>query len=52
MRLLAATEASAAAGGATPELQRLAAAKGPRIAADLNALGVVLLTLLMVLKPF
>jgi uncharacterized membrane protein len=52
MRLLAATEASAAAGAATPELQRLAGAKGPRIAADLNALAVVLLTLLMVLKPF
>ena len=52
MHLLAATEASAAAGAPTAELQRLAAAKGPRIAADLNALGVVVLTLLMVLKPF
>ena len=36
----------------TPELLRLSASKGPRIAADLNALGLVLLTLLMVVKPF
>lgn len=52
LRMLAATEASVAAGAPSAELTRLAAAKGPRIAADLNALGLVLLTLLMVLKPF
>ena len=51
-KLLAAAEASAAAGAPSPEFTRLAAAKGPRIAADLNALGLVLLTLLMVIKPF
>ncbi|MEO7793193.1 MAG: DUF2269 family protein [Thermoanaerobaculia bacterium] len=51
-RLLAATEASAAAGAPTAELTRLAASKGPHIAADLNALGLVLLTLLMVVRPF
>jgi uncharacterized membrane protein len=51
-RLLAATEASAAAGAPSAELTRLAAASGPRIAADLNALGIVLLTLMMILKPF
>lgn len=52
LRLLAATEASVAAGAPSAELTRLAAAKGPRIAADLNALALVLLTLLMVVKPF
>jgi uncharacterized membrane protein len=51
-RLLAATEASAAAGAPSAELVRLASAKGPRIAADLNALAIVLLTLMMILKPF
>jgi uncharacterized membrane protein len=51
-RLLAAAEASAAAGAPTAELTRLAAAKGPRIAADLNALALVVLTWLMVMKPF
>lgn len=51
-RLLAATEASAAAGAPSAELAQLAAARGPRIAADLNALGIVLLTLMMILKPF
>lgn len=51
-RLLAAAEASLAAGAPTPELKALAGARGPTIAADLNALGIVLLTLLMVLRPF
>jgi uncharacterized membrane protein len=51
-RLLAAAEASAAAGAPSAELTRLAGARGPRIAADLNALGIVVLTLLMVIKPF
>lgn len=51
-RMLAAAESSAAAGAPSVELTRLAAARGPRIAADLNALAIVLLTLLMVLKPF
>jgi len=50
-RLLAAAEASAAAGAPSAEFARLAAAKGPRIAAELNALGIVLLTLLMIFKP-
>ena len=36
----------------TPELQRLMAAKWPGILADLNALGIVILVVLMVLKPF
>lgn len=51
-KTIAAAEASAAAGAQTAELSRLAAAKGPRIAADLNALGIVVLTLLMVMRPF
>ncbi len=51
-RMLVAVEASAAAGAPTPELARLATAKGPRIAADLNALGIVVITLLMLMKPF
>ncbi len=50
-KMLAAAEASAAAGAPTPELARLAAAKGPRIAAELNALGIVVITLLMIFKP-
>jgi hypothetical protein len=51
-RTLAAAEASLAAGGPTDELKRLTALKAPRILADFNALGIVLLTLLMVMKPF
>ncbi|MEO8277082.1 MAG: DUF2269 family protein [Thermoanaerobaculia bacterium] len=50
-RMLAATEASVAAGQPTAELLRLGALKAPRIAADLNALGLVIITVLMVLKP-
>ncbi len=49
---LRAAEASLAAGAPTPEFQRLAAVKLPGILADVNALGIVLLTLLMTLKPF
>ena len=50
-RMLAAAEASVAAGAPTAELARLGAAKGPRIAAELNALGIVVITLLMIFKP-
>ena len=50
-KMLAAAEASAAAGAPTAELAHLAAAKGPRIAAEINALGVVVITLLMIFKP-
>ncbi len=50
-RLLAAAEASLAAGAPTDELKALAAKRGPAIAADLNSLGLVLLVFLMVLKP-
>jgi hypothetical protein len=51
-RTLAAAEASLAAGAPTPELEQLTASKLPNILADLNALGVVIFVLLMVLKPF
>jgi len=50
-RTLAAGEASLAKGAPTPELQSLAAAKLPGILADVNALGIVVLTFLMVFKP-
>jgi uncharacterized membrane protein len=49
-KLLRAAEA-ALAGGATAELDRLSAAKLPGILADLNALGIVILTALMIFKP-
>ncbi len=51
-RMLAAGEASLAAGAPTDELKRLAADKLPGIVADLQALGLVLLVLLMAFKPF
>ena len=51
-KMLAEGEASLATGAPTEGMKRLAGMKGPRIAADLNALGIVLLTALMVLKPF
>ena len=52
-KMLAAGEASLAAGAPTPELQALVAgAKTRGIASDLNLLGIVVLVLLMVLKPF
>ncbi|MEO8197531.1 MAG: DUF2269 family protein [Thermoanaerobaculia bacterium] len=50
-KMLAAAEASAAAGVPSAELLRLAAAKAPRIAAEMNALGIVVITLLMIFKP-
>jgi len=50
-RTLAAGEASLAAGKPTPEFARLAGAKLPGILADVNALGIVVLTFLMVVKP-
>lgn len=51
-RMLAAGEASLAAGAPTDELKRMAADKLPGIVADLQALGLVLLVLLMAVKPF
>ena len=51
-RMLAAAEASLAAGAPTDELKRLASAKAPGMIADLNALGVLIFLVLMVLKPF
>ncbi|MBZ0089337.1 MAG: DUF2269 family protein [Thermoanaerobaculia bacterium] len=51
-KTLAAAEASLAAGAPSDELKRLTAMKAPGIVADLQALSLVLLTLLMVLKPF
>ncbi len=51
-KLLAAAEASVSAGSPTAEFERLSAAKGPRMAADVNALAIVVLTLLMFVKPF
>lgn len=50
-RTLAAGEASLAAGQPTPEFARLAGAKLPGILADVNALGIVVLTYLMAVKP-
>jgi uncharacterized membrane protein len=50
--LLRAGEASVAAGAPTSEFTRLGASKLPGILADVNLLGIVLLTLLMTLKPF
>jgi len=49
-RTLAAGEASLAAGTPNAELQSLAAAKLPSILADVNALGILLLTAMMVFK--
>lgn len=51
-RMLAAGEASLAAGAPTDELKRLAADRIPGIVADLQALGLVVLVLLMSFKPF
>jgi hypothetical protein len=49
-RTLAAGEASLVKGAPTPELLALTAAKLPGILADVNALGIVVLTFLMVFK--
>jgi uncharacterized membrane protein len=51
-RMLAAGEASLAAGAPTTELQRLAASKAPSLLADLNAVAVLIFVFLMSLKPF
>lgn len=51
-RLLAAAEASLAAGAPSDELKRLAASPLPGILADVSALGIVVLAALMSLKPF
>jgi uncharacterized membrane protein len=51
-RSLAAAEASLAAGQPTPELAALAGKKLPAILADVNALALVVLSALMVLRPF
>ena len=50
--MLRVAEASLAAGAPTAEYQQLAANKLPGILADVNALGILILTLLMTLKPF
>lgn len=50
-RTLRAADESLAAGKPTPELQQLAAAKLPGILADVLALGIVVLTFLMVFRP-
>ncbi len=50
-RTLRAGEASLAAGAPTPEFKALTASKLPGILADVNALIIVIITLLMVLKP-
>ncbi len=50
-KTLRAGEASLEAGAPTDEFRALAAAKLPGILADVNALGIVVITLLMVLKP-
>jgi uncharacterized membrane protein len=51
-RLLAAGEASLAAGAPTDEFKRLAAHPVPPYLAELPAIAVVLFVLLMVLRPF
>lgn len=50
-RTLRAAEESLAAGAPTADFARLAGAKLPGILADVNALGIVVLTALMVLRP-
>ncbi len=50
-RTLAAAEASLAAGQPNAELLRLSGAKLPGILADVNSLGIVVLTFLMAVKP-
>lgn len=51
-KLLAAGEASLAAGAPNAEFQRLAASQAPARIADLSALALVVFIVLMVLKPF
>lgn len=50
-KTLRAGEEALRAGAPTPEFQQLAGAKLPGILADVNALGIVILTLLMTIKP-
>ena len=47
-----ASRAVFAAGGPSDELRHLTAAKLPGILADLSALGIVVLVILMVVRPF
>ncbi|HSM13595.1 MAG TPA: DUF2269 family protein [Thermoanaerobaculia bacterium] len=51
-KTLAAAEASLTAGEPNDELRRLTAPKHPAILADLSALGIVILVVLMVTRPF
>jgi uncharacterized membrane protein len=51
-KTLAAAEVSLAAGAPNEELLRLTAPKHPAILADLSALGIVVLVVLMVTRPF
>lgn len=51
-KLLAAGEASLAAGAPSEEFQRLASSKLAARLADVNALAIVIFVVLMVLKPF
>ncbi len=51
-KLLAAAEASLAAGAPNDEMKHLASAKAPGMIADLNAVAVLIFLFLMVLKPF
>lgn len=51
LQLAAAVEAAVAAGESNPELDRLMANKLPGILGDVNALGIVILVLLMTVKP-
>ncbi len=50
-QLAAAAESSLVAGAPTEEFEKLAANKLPGILADVNALGIVILVLLMTVKP-
>jgi uncharacterized membrane protein len=51
LKTVRAAEASLAAGAPTESFQKLASAKLPSILADVNALGIVILTFLMAVKP-
>ena len=51
LKTVRAAEASLAAGSPTPAFQKLTSAKLPSILADVNALGIVILTFLMAVKP-
>lgn len=51
-KILAAAEASLEAGAPSEELRRLSAAKAPAILADISALAIVVLVILMAVRPF